>query len=80
MPSWPADARDALVAAGIELDDEQVRKLRSFCELIEARGAVMNLVSAADRDRLFDRHLFDSLTVLPAIEWSGRTWCACCRR
>ena len=72
MP-WPDDARDSLAAVGVALDAERIGRLQRFCELIETRGAVLNLVSNADRDRVFDRHLFDSIVGATVIDWSGRS-------
>ena len=37
-------------------------------------GRVSNLVSAADRDRLWERHVLDSLQLVPLAQGAGPTW------
>ena len=37
-------------------------------------GRVSNLVSEADRARLWERHVLDSLQLVPLAEGAGRTW------
>lgn len=51
--------------AGLETD--QVAKLRRFAVLLSGQGADLGLVSRADRDRVWGRHVLDSLRVLPCL-------------
>jgi 16S rRNA (guanine527-N7)-methyltransferase len=71
MP-WPPDALATLERHGVRLTSEQVGLLDRYAGLISERGRVLNLVSASDCGRLYDRHLFDSLTAVPLVEWWGK--------
>jgi len=70
--SWPPDALAELAAWGVALTDEQQERLERYAALIAERGRRLNLVSSGDYERLYDRHLFDSLTAVPLVEWSGK--------
>lgn len=55
------------------LDPDQVAKLRSFAVTLSGQGADLGLVSGADRDRVWGRHVLDSLRVLPCLIPKDRT-------
>src|SRR5438128_2264119 len=59
------------VLAGLDVD--QVAKLRSFAATLSGHGADLGLVSRADRDRVWGRHVLDSLRVLSCLLPQDRT-------
>ena len=70
MP-WPTETLAALAVGGIVLSEGQQAALDRFAALVGDRGRRLNLVSSGDIGRLFDRHIFDSLTAVPLADWSG---------
>ncbi|WMS44285.1 16S rRNA (guanine(527)-N(7))-methyltransferase RsmG [Acuticoccus sp. MNP-M23] len=48
--------------------------LERFVGALDQWGAVSNLVSAADRERIWARHIADSLQVVALAEGRGRRW------
>lgn len=71
MP-WHPDTLAALEESGVRLSPAQLERLDRYAVLISERGRSLGLVSPGDYQRLHDRHLFDSLTVVPLVEWSGK--------
>ena len=65
------EAREAVRA---EVSAEVFQTLETFVRCVEDRGAVINLVSAADRDRLWERHVLDSLQLMPLASSAGSDW------
>lgn len=61
-------ARD-LVRASV--DDSAFQAIETFVRCCQHWGAVQNLVGAADRARLWSRHVLDSLQLVPLV--AGRT-------
>jgi 16S rRNA (guanine527-N7)-methyltransferase len=55
------------------LDADQVAKLRRFAVMLSSQGADLGLVSAADRDRVWSRHVLDSLRVLSCLPPQARS-------
>ncbi len=49
------------------LDEDQVAQLRRFSELVAGRGADYGVISEADRGRVWERHVLDSLRVLACL-------------
>lgn len=64
-------AREKIRAA---LPKADFHHLETFVGLCESWGAVSNLVSHADRERLWSRHVADSLQLLDVARDLGRTW------
>jgi 16S rRNA (guanine527-N7)-methyltransferase len=50
-----------------ELDAGQVAQLRKFSDLVAGRGSDFGVISAADRDRVWERHVLDSLRALACL-------------
>ncbi len=72
MQRWTPDVLAALDASGISLGAEILASLVRYADLVSLRGKSLNLVSASDADRILERHVFDSLTALPLIDWEDR--------
>jgi 16S rRNA (guanine527-N7)-methyltransferase len=49
------------------LDDVRIDRLRSFAAMLAGQGADLGLVSPADRGRVWERHVLDSLRVLACL-------------
>ena len=56
-----------LALIGVSLSDEQLQALESYAALVRHWNAVAGLVSGADLKRFFERHLLDSLLLVPRI-------------
>jgi len=52
---------------GITLDDVQWQVLVRYVDLLERWNARFNLISRRDVDRLWSRHVLDSLSILPVL-------------
>lgn len=55
-------------AMGIELTQDQTEKLMAYLGLLVKWNRAYNLTAVRDLDEMVDRHLVDSLSVLPHIE------------
>jgi 16S rRNA (guanine527-N7)-methyltransferase len=55
------------------LDEAQVGQLRAFGSMLAGQGADLGLVSAGDRDRVWERHVLDSLRALPCLRPEDRS-------
>jgi 16S rRNA (guanine527-N7)-methyltransferase len=49
------------------LDEGQVAQLRRFSDLVAGRGADFGVISKADRGRVWERHVLDSLRALACL-------------
>jgi 16S rRNA (guanine527-N7)-methyltransferase len=49
------------------LDSAQLGRLRSFSDLLAGRGADFGAISRTDRDRVWERHILDSLRALACL-------------
>jgi 16S rRNA (guanine527-N7)-methyltransferase len=62
--------RSDAAAMGVELSDDQAIRILRFGTLVLRWNRAFNLVSRKDQDRLYHRHLLDSLSVVHWIEGS----------
>lgn len=65
------DLLAGLASRGIELDAHDVARLGGFLDLLEAANARFNLTAIRDRGQAWERHIGDSLTLLPFL-WSAQ--------
>ncbi|MCF3933985.1 16S rRNA (guanine(527)-N(7))-methyltransferase RsmG [Acuticoccus sp. M5D2P5] len=56
------------------VDPDAFEAIETFVGSCRAWGRVSNLVSAADQDRLWQRHVLDSLQLLPLADAAGPEW------
>jgi 16S rRNA (guanine527-N7)-methyltransferase len=63
----PADFPARLAALGLELSPPTLEAMGRFLRLLEAGNERMNLTAVRDRAEAWDRHVLDSLTVLPGL-------------
>ncbi|WP_108663858.1 16S rRNA (guanine(527)-N(7))-methyltransferase RsmG [Acuticoccus kandeliae] len=71
MNNIEEEAREAVRAS---VDPATFEAIETFVASCQAWGRVTNLVSVADRDRLWHRHVMDSLQLLPLAEGAGPDW------
>lgn len=71
MDAREAAAREAVRAA---VDEAAFEALETFMVSFQAWARVTNLVSEADTGRLWERHVLDSLQLLPLAEGAGPHW------
>lgn len=64
-------AKECLIADGVDLDHDQVAKLRMHVELIREWNEVVGLVSTGDANALWERHVVDSLSLAGVIRRLG---------
>lgn len=64
LPEPATLCRDA-TTIGLELDLDQASAVIAFGELLLRWNRAFNLISRKDEDRLYHRHLLDSLSVVP---------------
>jgi 16S rRNA (guanine527-N7)-methyltransferase len=70
LPDIVTVCRDA-TAMGVDLCEEQAARLLQFGALLLRWNRTFNLVSRKDQNRLYHRHLLDSLSVAPWL-WGQR--------
>jgi 16S rRNA (guanine527-N7)-methyltransferase len=61
------DLADAARNVGVTLESEQVARLRMFEELLAGRAVDLGMVARADRDRVRERHVLDSLRAATVV-------------
>jgi len=59
--------RDGALALGVTLSEEQQLTLINFVDLLVKWNKVYNLTAVRDPLKILDRHIFDSLSVLPYL-------------
>jgi 16S rRNA (guanine527-N7)-methyltransferase len=56
-----------LASRGIELDAEDIARLARFLDILEQGNAKFNLTAIRDRAQAWERHIADSLELLPYL-------------
>jgi len=52
----------------IEISEEELIKIESYIKLLQKWNKVHNLISCADLDEIIDKHIIDSLSIMPFIK------------
>ncbi len=68
----PAFVAANLEQLGLHLDEGQYAQLAKYLDLLLDANTKMNLTAIADRDRAWQLHIVDSLTLLPFIDHLGQ--------
>ena len=71
MP-WTPELLDYLAGLSVTLSENQQTASNRYADLLTQRGKSLNLLSAGDLARIYDRHLCDSLVGVPVIDWTGK--------
>jgi 16S rRNA (guanine527-N7)-methyltransferase len=66
-----AEIRAILDALGIDTSEQQLSFLQRYADLLATRGAAQGLISEADRERVWERHVLDSLRAAPMVGAAG---------
>ncbi|MCQ4256140.1 16S rRNA (guanine(527)-N(7))-methyltransferase RsmG [Stutzerimonas stutzeri] len=61
-------------ALGVDLSEGQQQQLLAYLALLIKWNKAYNLTAVRDPDEMVSRHLLDSLSVVPFVVLSGRTW------
>ena len=68
MTGVPAAFLDGLAQLQIQLEEGELDRLGTYLDLLLEANAVMNLTGIRDRDVAWNRHVLDSLSLVPVIE------------
>ena len=71
MPDAPAEFLEGLSQLQIELEEGELERLGRYLDLLFEANAVMNLTGIRERDVAWNRHVLDSLSLVPVIEAAG---------
>ena len=67
MSGPPSGLVEGLAARGIELDADDIARLGRFLDLLEEANSRFNLTAIRDRAQAWERHIADSLELLPYL-------------
>lgn len=67
-PMWRSQLADGLLRLGLGIPGSAVALLIRYLSLLEKWNRVFNLTAVRDRGAVVERHLIDSLSVLPHVE------------
>jgi 16S rRNA (guanine527-N7)-methyltransferase len=67
MSGVPPEVIEGLSARGIELEPKDIARLGHFLDLLEDANARFNLTAIRDRAQAWERHIADSLELLPYL-------------
>ena len=67
---WRSQLTEGLLRLGLGLPDAGVERLIRYLLLLEKWNRVFNLTAVRDRSAVVERHLIDSLSVLPHVQGS----------
>lgn len=63
--------RQGIAAMGLEISDDKQSQLMDYLRLLEKWNKAFNLTAVRDPAQMVDRHLLDSLSILPFIKGSN---------
>ena len=63
----PATFLNDIATLGIEFDDGDLVQLSSYLHLLYQKNQVMNLTAVKSMEEAWERHIYDSLTLLPIL-------------
>ena len=72
--SHAAELREGALQLGIELSEDQQRRLLGYLALLHKWNKAYNLTAVRDPAEMVSRHLLDSLSVVPQAEAGGARW------
>lgn len=58
---------------GIEINDDQIKKLDKYHELLVEYNKVMNLTGITEKEEVYLKHFYDSLTIVKTIDLKEET-------
>lgn len=60
--------REKSAAWGVEFDDRKIIMLNRYISLLIQYNSRLNLISAGDEDHIFQKHILDSMEVIPLLD------------
>ena len=60
---------------GVELNDQQLKQLKKFYQLLTVENGKYNLTSITEHDNVYLKHFFDSLTIIRIIKLEKQKVC-----
>ena len=66
---------EELLKLNIEITDIQLKKLEKYCEILERENKLYNLTSITEKESIFLKHFYDSLTIVKIIDLNNESLC-----
>ena len=66
---------EELLKLNIEINDIQLEKLEKYYEILERENKLYNLTSITEKDTVFLKHFYDSLTIVKIIDLNEQSLC-----
>ena len=66
---------EELLKLNIEINDIQLEKLEKYYEILERENKLYNLTSITEKETVFLKHFYDSLTIVKIIDLNEQSLC-----
>ena len=66
---------EELLKLNIKISDIQLEKLEKYYEILERENKLYNLTSITEKESVFLKHFYDSLTIVKIIDLNNETLC-----
>ena len=66
---------DELLKLNIEISDIQLEKLEKYYEILERENKLYNLTAITEKESVFLKHFYDSLTIVKIIDLNNESLC-----
>lgn len=66
---------EELLKLNIEINDVQLEKLEKYCEILERENKLYNLTAITEKESVFLKHFYDSLTIVKIIDLNNESLC-----
>lgn len=66
---------EELLKLNIEINDIQLEKLEKYCEILERENKLYNLTAITEKESVFLKHFYDSLTIVKIIDLNNESLC-----
>ena len=66
---------DELLKLNIEISDIQLEKLEKYYEILERENKLYNLTAITEKESVFLKHFYDSLTIVKIIDLNDESLC-----
>lgn len=66
---------EELLKLNIKISDIQLEKLEKYCEILERENKLYNLTAITEKESVFLKHFYDSLTIVKIVELNNESLC-----
>lgn len=66
---------EELLKLNIEINDIQLEKLEKYCEILERENKLYNLTAITEKESVFLKHFYDSITIVKIIDLNNESLC-----